>query len=101
MAAVQALPLCTFNGDMRQMRAECGGFNGTCDELETEGECAVCLGTFTIGQEVRLLPCGHCYHRDCIDRWLQACTFPNPPSSSVAREFRSSRLLVEAGCGRL
>ncbi|KAJ6929658.1 hypothetical protein NC652_013519 [Populus alba x Populus x berolinensis] len=34
-------------------------------------ECAICLGEFVEGDEVRVLPqCGHGFHVGCIDRWL-------------------------------
>lgn len=33
--------------------------------------CGVCLVDFYEGDQLRkLLPCGHRFHRDCIDRWL-------------------------------
>ena len=33
--------------------------------------CAVCLGQFEEGDEVRmLLPCTHEFHKGCIDEWL-------------------------------
>ncbi|KAL6601680.1 hypothetical protein ACP70R_044900 [Stipagrostis hirtigluma subsp. patula] len=35
------------------------------------GECAVCLGEYAGGEEVRVLPaCRHGFHRECVDRWL-------------------------------
>jgi hypothetical protein len=36
-------------------------------EVET---CGVCLLDFDDGDQLRTLPCGHRFHRDCIDRWL-------------------------------
>jgi hypothetical protein len=37
------------------------------------GDCAVCLGEFTDGELVRLLPrCSHPFHAPCIDTWLRA-----------------------------
>jgi hypothetical protein len=37
------------------------------------GDCAVCLGEFTDGELVRLLPrCAHPFHAPCIDTWLRA-----------------------------
>ena len=50
------------------------------DELETyvfgknEGpdatRCTICLADFLEAEVVKLLPCRHSYHRDCIDPWL-------------------------------
>ncbi|KAE8820376.1 E3 ubiquitin-protein ligase RING1-like [Hordeum vulgare] len=39
----------------------------------TGGDCAVCLGEFSDGELVRLLPrCSHPFHAPCIDTWLRA-----------------------------
>uniref|UniRef100_A0A3Q2PFM0 RING-type domain-containing protein n=1 Tax=Fundulus heteroclitus TaxID=8078 RepID=A0A3Q2PFM0_FUNHE len=38
-------------------------------QAETEN-CAVCLEPFNNNQCLRVLPCRHEYHRDCIDPWL-------------------------------
>lgn len=32
--------------------------------------CAVCLSNYTNGEDLRVLPCGHRFHCDCVDRWL-------------------------------
>ncbi len=32
--------------------------------------CAVCLSNYTNDEELRVLPCGHRFHCDCVDRWL-------------------------------
>mmetsp|Transcript_52577 Transcript_52577/g.94390 ORF Transcript_52577/g.94390 Transcript_52577/m.94390 type:complete len:298 (-) Transcript_52577:82-975(-) len=34
-------------------------------------ECSVCMEAFVSGQELRVLPCLHRYHRTCIDQWLR------------------------------
>ncbi|CAD6984240.1 unnamed protein product [Tilletia controversa] len=33
-------------------------------------ECAICLDDFADGDQVRILPCGHCFHRSEVDEWL-------------------------------
>lgn len=37
---------------------------------EDEKECAICLSRFKQGDLVRMLPCQHEFHQDCIDQWL-------------------------------
>ena len=34
-------------------------------------DCAVCQDKFTLGEEVRQLPCRHYFHFDCIEPWLK------------------------------
>merc|ERR1719195_2273178 len=32
--------------------------------------CAVCLANYESGASLRLLPCGHRFHHECVDHWL-------------------------------
>ena len=63
--------------------------------------CAVCLDDFEPGDVLRQLPCGHRYHRECIDPWLteksSACPmckadFYKPPSDEDDRQGQPNLL---------
>ena len=34
------------------------------------GECLICLEEVAEGEQMRLLPCVHGFHRECIDLWV-------------------------------
>ena len=33
---------------------------------------SVCIENYRIGETVRILPCNHRFHKNCIDQWLLA-----------------------------
>jgi len=39
-------------------------------EATANGQCMVCLENFNAGDELRILPCLHRYHKSCVDPWL-------------------------------
>ncbi|GMI56235.1 hypothetical protein ScalyP_jg1030 [Parmales sp. scaly parma] len=51
----------------------------TADDLldEANKECCVCLESHSIGSNATRLPCGHLFHRPCIENWItKNCTCP-------------------------
>ncbi|GER50880.1 RING/U-box superfamily protein [Striga asiatica] len=50
-------------------------------------ECPICLGEFTDGEKIRVLPgCRHCFHVNCVDVWLASHTSCPTCRRSVAEE---------------
>lgn len=51
------------------------GMNSAANNVEVVAEqCTICLIDFAMNDELRILPCAHEYHKECIDRWLQQST---------------------------
>ena len=54
---------------------------------EVEMECAVCMEAYQLGQERTHLPCGHVFHKNCIDTWLKNSSLNCPLDGlSVGRD---------------
>lgn len=58
----------------------------------SQTECAICICEFEVGDRVRVLPCGHIFHKDEVDPWLikqrkvcPVCKYDvtNPPTAHV------------------
>ena len=32
--------------------------------------CCICLNNYEVSQPLRVLPCGHHFHKECVDEWL-------------------------------
>ena len=48
--------------------------DGDEDDDEEENEdgpsCAICMQQYKVNDELRILPCGHEFHCECVDKWL-------------------------------
>ena len=93
---LQSLPKYTYgHGGSTKMGVVVGDGDG--DGVEggdgDGGECAICLGDFVKGEEIRVLPqCGHAFHLGCIDTWLG--------SHSSCPSCRQILVLVNANAAR-
>lgn len=57
-------------GDEELDRVEQGSSQIHLPWYTTQGECAICLEEFAVGDKVRVLPCEHVFHMNEIDDWL-------------------------------
>lgn len=48
---------------------EAGQTNTDTGSVEALG-CSICTDDFTVGEDVRVLPCNHRFHPQCVDPWL-------------------------------
>jgi hypothetical protein len=39
---------------------------------EQSPSCPICTEEWQVGTMVDVLPCGHCYHKDCISQWISS-----------------------------
>lgn len=61
---------------------------GNTSDGNENAKCSVCMDDFAEGDEVRMLPCIHAYHRACIDQWLvkkAACPVCQRPIAGAAQ----------------
>ncbi|KAJ1797458.1 hypothetical protein LPJ59_003126, partial [Coemansia sp. RSA 2399] len=67
--------------------------------------CIVCIDDFVVGTRMRILPCGHNYHIECIDPWLTSksslCPLCKYDTRSVLTELERTmsgpRIVVDDG----
>jgi hypothetical protein len=63
--SVSRFPVVKYSA--RGSEKETDGPNKTSDE---DKNCPICMCDFEEGDELRILPCFHKFHTNCIDQWL-------------------------------
>ncbi|XP_031111583.1 RING-H2 finger protein ATL16 [Ipomoea triloba] len=65
-AAIRSIPIFQYKKEPATADADAATAAAAC-------ECAVCLSEFQETEKLRMIPnCGHVFHIDCIDIWLQS-----------------------------
>ena len=52
-----------------------------------DANCGICLCSYESNDLIKLLPCGHHFHSDCIDQWLsvnKTCPYCKQPADKLA-----------------
>lgn len=49
--------------------ASCSG--STIEIVRERESCSICMCDYVGGHEMRILPCIHNFHKDCVDQWLK------------------------------
>jgi len=66
----------------------------------SKDECAICMDSFHRGEVVRILPCGHVFHKDECDEWLmkwrKLVSFHSPslPDNYLTSSARHAELML-------
>nr|GMC85821.1 probable E3 ubiquitin-protein ligase XERICO [Ipomoea batatas] len=53
-------------------------YDSVCIPRHPEKECSVCLTDFAPDAEINRLPCGHVFHRLCLEKWLRCWSVTCP-----------------------
>merc|ERR1712032_1527702 len=71
-ASETALDLAALERDVPSCKPTVFKFDDEAPQEEASEEfiCSVCLLGLEPGEQVRTLPCGHVFHRPCVDRWF-------------------------------
>ena len=74
VASEQISKLETFSFDPKNAEGK--------DQNDCDVKCLVCQFAYEEKETVRKLPCGHCFHAECIDTWLadkETCAYCRQP----------------------
>ncbi|XP_027432812.2 E3 ubiquitin-protein ligase ZNRF3 isoform X3 [Zalophus californianus] len=94
--ALQKMETRKFNSKSKGRR------EGSCGALDTlssssTSDCAICLEKYIDGEELRVIPCTHRFHRKCVDPWLlQHHTCPHCRHNIIEQKGNPSTVCVES-----
>ncbi|KAM9622606.1 E3 ubiquitin-protein ligase ZNRF3 isoform 2-T2 [Trichechus inunguis] len=78
-----------------------GRREGSCGALDTlssssTSDCAICLEKYIDGEELRVIPCTHRFHKKCVDPWLlQHHTCPHCRHNIIEQKGNPNAVCVE------
>ncbi|KAM3826409.1 E3 ubiquitin-protein ligase ZNRF3 isoform 2-T2 [Vipera latastei] len=84
-----------------------GPSEGSCGALDTlsngsASDCAICLERYLDGEELRVIPCTHRFHRKCVDPWLlQHHTCPHCRHNILEQKKGNPSLVCEETASQL
>lgn len=63
-------------------------------EEGSQHECCICLEVMPVGEQVRILPCMHVFHHECINGWFQQKKYTCPMCKLDLRDYLEERRQV-------
>ncbi len=72
---------------------------GEVQASSSQHECCVCLEAMPHGEQVRILPCRHVFHHQCINGWFEQHKFTCPMCKMDLRKHLAERRIVSAELG--
>ncbi|KAI4305310.1 hypothetical protein L6164_028682 [Bauhinia variegata] len=72
-------PACQWNGVVHYTYSMHNPLSVSAMSLyaESSSECCICLSVFQEEEKLKVLPCGHAYHSECLEKWI--CANPSCP----------------------
>mmetsp|Transcript_21816 Transcript_21816/g.39415 ORF Transcript_21816/g.39415 Transcript_21816/m.39415 type:complete len:340 (-) Transcript_21816:64-1083(-) len=67
---------------------------------DSEMKCLVCQCEYEEGETLRRLPCGHCFHSDCCDQWLQSKEVCPYCKQSIIKNESEWKAIIDGGGSR-